>query len=413
MFIPDTKPECRICREERSGLGEDLVRDLLYSLFNPYYREIGNVRAYDFIKKYLKNEELKQFFENFAAMLNEIMRGYRYINAFWTDKIEDYERAKKMAWNEIKEKIKRGELKREDLSASELVNYFYEEIVEELMKEGYIDKSFERFNRVILKFTPQAERLIGMKILQLSLQNLKRTDFGEHETEKIGISNIAGYRIIEYDPYVHTFDLIDIQETFVKCALRNPKLEFEERDLVARSPKHLEKCVYVMLIDVSDSMRGKKIIGAIESALALKTAIKKRDLDELHVIAFNHQVRRVREEDIINLTTRGRTDIGLALKKARDILKRRRGSGVVFLITDGEPTSSYDPYLTPSRCALREAEKLRTVDAMLTIVMLGKDRRFLELCNRMAKANGKSNLIYFADPLDMKKFFVRTYMRRR
>jgi Ca-activated chloride channel family protein len=168
-----------------------------------------------------------------------------------------------------------------------------------------------------------------------------------------------------------------------------------------------------MLIDVSDSMRGKKIIGAIEAALALKSAIRKNSYDELHVVAFNHNVRVIRENEILNLDARGRTDIGLALRKAREILKDKKGSRVVFLITDGEPTSSYNPYLTPWKCAIKEAENLRLIDAHLTIVMLGKDRKFLELCNRMARASGKSHILFFADPLDLKRFFVRSYLKKR
>jgi len=62
--------------------------------------------------------------------------------------------------------------------------------------------------------------------------------------------------------------------------------------------------------------------------------------------------------------------------------------------------------------SLKEAENLRSVDAHLTIIMLGKDKKFLELCNRMAKASGKSHILFFADPLDLKRFFVRSYMKR-
>jgi len=409
MFTLDTKPECKLCKEEGgSGISSDLAKDLLYSIFNPYYREKGNVRVFDFIKEYLKNEEIKHFFENFACMLNDMIRGYRYISRFWTDKLEDYINAKKQAWEEIKKKLKSGELKRKDLSVNELVNYFYEEIVEDLKKEGYIDDDYYRG----FKFTRQAEKLIGSKILQLSLQNLSGKDYGEHETERVGISSFLRSEIVEYDAFKHSFDSIDIQETLLKCALRDRNLRLEEKDLVARETKHLEKCVYVMLIDVSDSMRGRKIIGALESAIALKKVIKKNSLDELHVVAFNHNVRMIKDEEILNLRTRGRTDIGLALKTAREIIKRRKGSGVVFLITDGEPTSSYDPYLTPSMCALREAEKLRQVDATLTIIMLSPEKRFLRLCERMAKLNKKSNLIYFENPLNMKRFFVRSYMQR-
>ncbi len=407
MSIPDTKPECKCCKEDLKELDDNLAKDLLYSLFNPYHRERGNVNPYEFIKRHLKSEELKQFFENFSFMFNDMIRGYKYISRFWSEKIEDYIEAKKKAWKDIKRMLKEGDLKREDLSASELINYFYEEIIEDLKKEGYIEDTYFGY-----RYTREAERTLSKKIFQLSLQNLENEDFGEHEVEKTGISSFLKEEIVDYDEYKHSFDSIDFQETLTKCALRDPSLRFDERDLVVRESKHMEKCVYVMLIDISDSMRGRKIVGAIESALALRKIIKRADMDELHVIAFNHDVKKIGEGEILNLRTRGRTDIGLALKKAREIIRRRRGSGVIFLITDGEPTSSYDPYLTPTMCALREAERLRRVDANLTIIMLNPDKRFLALCDRIAKSVKKSNLVYVENPLNLKKYFVKSYMKR-
>ncbi|WP_457550695.1 VWA domain-containing protein [Archaeoglobus sp.] len=408
MFTLDTKPECKACKRREREIDEGLAKDLLYSLFNPYHREKGNVNLFDFVKEHLKNEELKQFFENFSFMLNDMIRGYKYISRFWSEKLDDYVEAKKRAWQEIKRKLREGKLKREDLSASELVNYFYEEIVEDLKKEGYLEEDYFRGYR----FTKQAERSLSRKILQLSLRNLGSEDFGEHETEKVGISKFLSEELVEFDNFKHTFDSIDIQESLVRCALRDKSLRIEEIDLIAREGKHLERCVYVMLIDVSDSMRGRKIVGAIESALALKKVISKSGLDELHVVAFNHRVRRIRDGEILNLRTRGRTDIGLALKTAREIVRKRKGSGVIFLITDGEPTSSFDPNLSPITCALNEAEKLRKVDANLTIVMLSPEKRFLALCDRIAKIVGKSNLVYIENPLNMKKFIVRSYIKR-
>ena len=197
----------------------------------------------------------------------------------------------------------------------------------------------------------------------------------------------------------------------IKSAVRG-KIEFEESEMLARQPKHMEKCVYVMLIDVSDSMRGRKIVGAIEAAMCLKNAIKRKGSnDELRVVAFNHKVREIRQGEILNLEPRGRTDIGLALRKARNILRDSSGTGVIFLISDGEPTSSFNPYLTPWRCALKEAEKLKNVDARLQIIMFGKEGRFLELCKNMAKVSGKANLFHFSDPLNLKRFVVKRFAR--
>ncbi|HIP62603.1 MAG TPA: VWA domain-containing protein, partial [Archaeoglobus profundus] len=215
MFIQDMKPECRLCEREDTSLDQNLARDLLYSIFNPYYKEKSNLDVSEFIKKYIENEELRQSFDIFSNLFNEFIRN-GYINTFWIDKLNDFKNAKKKAWNEIKSKIKNGEIKREDISVSDLVTYFYEEIIEDLIKEGYIEKIVERVHRKVLMFSSQAEKLIGEKVLQLSLQELNKNDFGEHVTEREGISIFSGYQITEYDPFVHTFDMIDIQESLIK-----------------------------------------------------------------------------------------------------------------------------------------------------------------------------------------------------
>ncbi|MCX8172278.1 MAG: VWA domain-containing protein, partial [Archaeoglobaceae archaeon] len=195
--------------------------------------------------------------------------------------------------------------------------------------------------------------------------------------------------------------------SLVKSAIKG-RLELEE--IVARQPKHTEKCVYVMLIDVSDSMRGKKIIGAIEAGIALRRAIeRKASGDELVILAFNHKVSKIERENILNLEPKGRTDIGLALKRARSILSDKSGTRIVFLISDGEPTASYDPNLTPWVCALKEARKLRDVGAKLQIIMFGSEARFVELCMMMAKLCRNSRLFHFSDPLNLKKYILRRF----
>jgi Ca-activated chloride channel family protein len=404
------KPPCSLCEEEESGL-ESIAEDLLYSLFNPYHREKGQFNVSEFIKEHIEKEESRRDYEIFKNTFNEIMKSFGYVNMYWLDKLEEFKQAKMKAWQELKEMLKRGELKRDDISPSDIVDNFLEEVIEELAEMGYIKSHETRFHRRVVYYSKRAEKVLGEKVLALSLQNLDKKEYGEHETEKPGVSIFVGEKLVEFDPFLHSFDALDIIESLLKSAVRG-EIEFREDEFVARQPKHSEKCVYVMLIDVSDSMRGRKIIGAIEAALALKRAIKKKgSSDELRVVAFNHKVREIKQGEILNLEARGRTDIGLALRKAREILSRSSGTGIVFLISDGEPTSSFNPYLTPWRCSLKEAENLRKVDAKLQIIMFGKEGRFLELCKTMAKLSGKANVFHFADPLNLKKFVVKSYMR--
>lgn len=404
------KPECNLCKQQEGSGIESLAQDLLYALFNPYYQEGGSFDTNELVKKHLDGE-IRKDYEMYSNVFSDLMKSFGYINTYWLDKIDEFKNAKRKAWEELKEMLRKGEISREEISASEIVDNFVEEVIRELTEMGYIKEVFNKFHRKVVVYSNKAEKAIGEKVLALSLQNLDKKGYGEHETEKDGISIFVGEKLIDFDSFLHTFDMLDITESLLKSALRG-EIEFEEKDFVVRQPRHSEKCVYVMLIDVSDSMRGRKIIGAIEAALALKRAIKKKGTnDELRVVAFNHMVREIKQGDILNLGARGRTDIGLALRKAREIVRDSNGTGIVFLITDGEPTSSYNPYLTPWRCALKEAERLRNVDARLQIIMFGRESRFVELCMTIAKLSGKSNLFHFSDPLNLKNFVVRSYMR--
>ena len=414
--IPPEKPECKICKErERKEWTSEIIEDLLYAMFNPFYVDKkGKISVSEFIKKYMDKE--RRTMRNYQVppyrFNNEFMEFFKY-DPYFLERFEEYRRARRLAWKEIKDKIKKGEIKRDDISISSLVNYFYDEIAKDLKNEGFIDDERQRIGKKVLLFSSKAERIIGEKILKLALMNLRKTgNIGIHETRKHGLSTIGGEILSEYDPFIHTFDMIDLQETLLKSALRRSESLLEDKDLTVRVPKHCERCTYVMLIDSSDSMRGKKIIGAIEAAIALKKAIRRKDFDKLHVVAFNHKARKINENEILNLEARGRTDIGLALKFARDILKKERGNRIVFLITDGEPTSSFNVNLTPWKNAIAEAEKLGKIDPHLIIIMLGKEYRFIELCNRMAKASRWAHVLYFSDPLNLKSFFVREFYPR-
>lgn len=401
------KPECRACKED--FFDEKFVSDLLYSIFNPYHRDTGKFDVQEFLKSKIKDRELLENFDVFSAIFNDMVKTFGYAESLWMDKFEEYKEARKEVWEEIKEMLSQGKLSVDDISISELVDNLYEEILRDLIEMGYVEGVIKKIHRKKVVFSSVAEGMIGEKVLAKAVEDMEEKGIGEHEEEKPGLSPFPGYEITDYDAMMHTFDMIDLQETLIKIAKKN--FELEESDIVVRKPKKSGKRNYVMLIDTSDSMRGRKIIGAIEAALALKRAIRKGSMDELITIAFNHRAERIREGDLPNLDAKGRTDIGLALRNARRELRGCDGRGIVFLITDGEPTSSYNPYLSPWRCALMEAKKLRDVDAYLHILMLGRNARFLELCQMMVKEAGKGSIFYFSDPLRLKNYVYRRYQR--
>ncbi len=403
------KPECGLCKEDEE-LSSELVSELLYSFFNPYSKKEGNISSKDYIKQNLENGESLENFETLDMILKDLIANFGYSNSSWIERVDEFRKAKQKAWEQIKKELMEGLITQEDLSPNDLIENLGEEILEDLMKEGYIEGYERRRYRKMILFSKQAEKMVGEKIIQLAVEELPVKNPGEEETPKKSVSVFSSYFLTDYDPFTHVFDNIDLSETLLNCALKDD-FSFDEKNIIAREPKHLEKIIYIMLIDVSDSMRGKKFIGAIESAIGLREAIKRRDSKELKVIAFNHRAREVDRGEILNLYPQGRTDIGLALKKARESIKKSDGTGIVFLITDGEPTSSFNPYISPGKCAVREAKLLRNVDARLSIIMLGRDESFRRLCEHMAKACGRSRIFYFSDPLNLKNYFIKSFMR--
>lgn len=401
------KPECRLCSP--NNLNRELAGELLYSIFNPYSLHKGKLDLPKVIKKYIDDPELKRNYELISHLLNDFPEHLGFVN-FPHKKLREYRAAKKRAWTEIKDKLDSGELSREDVSASDLAHHFNDEILQDLTEDDYISKVVEGLNRHI-HYTPYAEKILGEKVLKISLQNLKKHWQGEHKTPQKGVSVFTGNALEEYDPLLHTFDMIDVQETMVNTALKDPQLELREENIVIRELKHTERCVYVFLIDASDSMRGRKILGAIEATLALRRAIKSSSDDVLYIVAFNHTTRRLREGDVINVSVKGRTDIGLALRTAREILRKEKGTGIVFLITDGEPTSTTMERTTPWSASLIEAEKLNYVDARLSIMMFGREKRFVELCNKIASKCQNSHMVFFEDPLNLKNYVIHSYMK--
>jgi Ca-activated chloride channel family protein len=402
------KPECQLCKREEE-LSSELTSQLLYSLFNPYLKKEGNVSSKDYIKRNLNDDAIDSF-EAMDTIFKELMANFGYSDSSWVEKIEKYRKAREMAWEQIKKDLEDGIITEEDLSPHDLIENLGEEVLKDLMKGGYVEGYERRRYRKMILFSKKAEKIIGEKVIQLAVQELPAKRFGEEEIPKKSVSVFSSYSLTDFDPFTHVFDNIDLSETLLNCAIKND-FSFEEKDIVAREPKHLEKIVYILLIDVSDSMRGKKFVGAIESAIGLREAIKRRDSKELKVIAFNHRVREVEKGEILNLHPQGRTDIGLALRKARESLRKSDATGLIFLITDGEPTSSFDPYISPGMCAIREARLLRNVDARLSIIMLGRDESFRRICEHMARACGKSRIFYFSDPLNLKSYFIKNFMR--
>jgi Ca-activated chloride channel family protein len=408
-------------------MGEERIKDLLRSLFNPY-EEIDNdskLDLEDFLKEFLDesgntgrenqnyywdlyNELMKHFDERFAEVWLQEFR-----NSVDFDTMGKFKRARRQAWEQLLEMIREGIVDPSDISMSQMVRTFHSEIIEALEKEEYIQKTLRsRITRP--KFTFKGEKLLGKRILEVSMSLLKKGFHGIHEVEAFGSGLTPGANLEDYDEVLHTFDMIDIQESCLTAAIKDPlKMELKDEFIKVRTPHQMVRCSIVILIDCSDSMKGHKMIGAIEAALGLKELLEEEyKEDRIWVAGFNHTISELQPGEIANLRPYGTTDIGLALNYARRILMKEDENRSIFLITDGEPTTSAHSRYSPIESALRESYHIGKEDITLNIIMLDSHPRLKYLCVEMAKRAEKAH-VAFVNPINLKEFIIRSYISHK
>jgi Ca-activated chloride channel family protein len=413
------KPKCKICGKDDKGLssilGKDFVDDLVYGLFNP--------------ESLPSEEEQKIDIENLIQNhLSETEEGSEehddYLISLTSRCLEDYykkvirlKRAKEKAWKDIVEKLEKGELKPSNLPLKQMIEILPEILAEELRKENLLELVSERhpfsglYDRYYV-FTPEGQKIIAQKVLEEAFMNLEKYGIGLHEINETGTGTYPSYIIREYDEFLHSYDNLDIQETLVSTASRDPvNMKILESDLRARIPLHKAKSSNAILIDKSSSMYGRKIKGAIMAGLGLKELLEMNyKEDALHIIAFDYKPYLISPNEIIQLRANGSTDIGYALDFARKILAKEDGNKNIFLITDSEPTISYYPWQTPLQSALRASYLAGREGIRMNIMMLDNNLRLRDICDEMARMNGNSTVTFIDDPLNLKEFVIKSFI---
>lgn len=138
-----------------------------------------------------------------------------------------------------------------------------------------------------------------------------------------------------------------------------------KNDFSAESPENFEqKCLCVLLLDVSGSMRGEPINELNKALQDFYNEIKEDETTSLRLevclMTFNHQVNTLQEPALVDnfvmptLTASGSTAMVDALKEAIEKVAARkkwyRENGIPFyrpwiiLMTDGEPDEGQDVY---------------------------------------------------------------------
>ncbi len=311
-----------------------------------------------------------------------------------------YGEARKEAWEEFKEMVSTGNCK---VCIPEIKDTFSEEIVEELKKAGFVEKVERGFygKRIIL--SGKLERIIARRVLEIALRELEAGRAGEFESEMRG-HVYPTFNLVEFDECMHTFDMLDIQESMLNELLTTGKLEIGE-NAVAREFERTERVVHIIPVDSSDSMKGEKLRSAIKASLALKEVAKEKSRN-LKVFAFNDRVRELKKDgELLNLRARGRTNIALALRVAANVAAELDATPVVFLVTDGEPTSPENPVGSAIRAA---ADLGRIQDSRLVVYMLNREDRYVEFCTALTRRVKKSAFLH-VDPSRLTLYMLRHF----
>ncbi|MFQ5998118.1 MAG: VWA domain-containing protein [Candidatus Bathyarchaeia archaeon] len=415
------KPECELCKEEEasnfsSAFGQDMTENLLYNLFNREAGQSKNASRID-ISKMIKERTHNDPY--FSQESNEELQNWaQNREPGWLQEYSRMKEAKQKAWNEILDKLKKGELHSSDLPVDQLMQNFLSMIIEGLTGEGLIDLKLYRhwmYQNIYIahpEFTEKSEKIIAKKVLEEAFASLKKLSLGEHEVKETGYGDYPSHVLREYDNYLHTYDMLDIQETLVSTAIRDSQgFEIKDEDLKARIPLHKSQSSNAILIDSSYSMRGDKFRGGIMAALAFRELLNEDfKEDSMHVIAYNQKPVSLSPGQIIKLRPYGYTDIGQALDLAIERLSKEDGNRNIFLITDGEPTASFYRDQTPEESTLRAAFVAGKEEIRLNIVMLDRRPELRRICEKMAKLNGNSILTYVDNPLNLKEFVIRSFI---
>jgi len=410
------KPPCKLSGDEKaenlSGIfGEKFVQDLVYSLFNPDSFSDNDDIVDQLLDELMKWTEVQEVLDERANRENMVYRE-------WMEEKIKRETARQNAWNQLLKDIRSGKVDTNQLSPRKLAQTFSQQVLNGLEKEGYVQSrgSMELhrgYAYSLPDFTERGEDTIAKKILEEVTQNLEvpTIEYGE---EKQGYGNSPSQSLVDYDEFIHHYDLIDLYETMVQSGLRKSSEIFAQPDLKARLPETKFQTSNVILIDSSNSMYGPKFKGAIMASLALKKFLEEffRE-DRLHIVAYNDEPNLISGGQILKLRPQGNTDIGCALDFARLLLRNAEGNKNVFLITDGEPTCSAVDGMTPEENAYRSAYYAGREEVNINIVLLDQKPELRAIAENMAKVNGRSIITYVGDPLRLKDFVVRNYAKAK
>jgi uncharacterized protein with von Willebrand factor type A (vWA) domain len=299
------------------------------------------------------------------------------------------------------------------------------DIVEMLIKQGYIDKDTQ--GKYII--TPKGIRRVENKALEELFDVSHKDKLGKHETDFRGPGQILHEESKPYE-YGDPVSNLNMHETLKNAIFRQgvgSPVNISEDDLVVYDTEYQTSCATVVLLDMSGSMnRYGKFGQAKKVALALQALVRdKYQGDFLQVVGFFTYASPLTEKELlysapkqvsiydprvrlrINLDHPPQfvpehfTNIQAGLQFARRVLKRQPAQNKqIITITDGEPTAHiegrdivliYPPSDKTARITLAEVKRCANEGLHLSSFALIEDYFYLGLVNfveQMAQVSG-------------------------
>ena len=289
------------------------------------------------------------------------------------------------------------------------------DVVEMLVKRGYVEKDAEGKYRV----TPKGIRRVENKALEELFQVTRKDKLGKHDTEFRGAGQTVHEDSKPYE-FGDPVSNLNMHETLKNALVRQgggSPIHVGEEDLVVYDTEYQTSCATVVLLDMSGSMtRFGKFGQAKRVAMALQSLIRSRyQGDFLQVVGFYTYASPLSERELLSSApkpvsiydSRVRlrisldrpprfvpehfTNIHAGLQFARRILRRNPAQNKqIILVTDGEPTAHvegrelvliYPPAEATARLTLAEAKRCADEGLTISSFALIEDYFYLGLVN--------------------------------
>lgn len=299
------------------------------------------------------------------------------------------------------------------------------DVLEKLIKQGYIEKDAEGKYQV----TPRGIKRIETKALDELFDVSSRDKMGKHETDMRGVGQTVHEDSKPYE-YGDPVANLNMHETLRNALHRQgggSPIQITEDDLVVHDTEYQTSCATVVLIDMSGSMsRYGKFGQAKKVALSLAALVRGRfQGDFLQFVGFYTYASPLSERQLlysapkpvsiydsrvhlrVNLDRPSGfvpehfTNIQAGLQFARRVLRRQPAvNKQIITITDGEPTAHvegrdivliYPPAQKTAAMTLAEVRRCSNDGIHLSSFALIEDYFYLGLVNfveQMAAVSG-------------------------